>query len=58
MDEALDEKLNPTLIPVFLGKAGKHVRNEIEKAKYKINFRGQQKGIKIMRNGGKLPPPE
>ena len=58
VNEVLDEKLKPTLLPVFLGKPGKHVRNEIEKTRYNINFRGQQKGIRIMRNGRKLPTPE
>lgn len=51
----IDSELDPTLIPVYLGKMGKIERSKLRKPGWRIKFRDKYKFVEPISVGEKLP---
>lgn len=54
----IDSELDPTLIPVYLGKMGKIERSKLRKPGWRIKFRDKYKFVEPISVGEKFPIPE
>ena len=52
---SLDEKLQPTLKPIYCGRGKKHLRDKLKIDTSWIQFRGQAAVIKMVNSGNPLP---